>query len=95
MLDDDAKAKLLMRLRRVGGQVEAVARLIETDAYCVDTLTQLSAATGALARVAQIVLESHVKTCVRTAMVQGDAADVDAKLEELVALFRRYAHVIE
>ncbi|TWU15138.1 Copper-sensing transcriptional repressor CsoR [Allorhodopirellula heiligendammensis] len=95
MHSEDDKKKLNHRLRRVVGQVEAVNRMIEEDAYCVDILMQLSAATGALGKVGQIVLENHLKTCVAEAMESGPSADRDQKLEELLTLFRKYASVID
>ena len=91
MFSDDEKKKLNNRLRRVIGQVEAVGRMIEEEEYCVDILMQLSAATGALGKVGQIVLEQHLKTCVAEAIESGDAADRDEKLEELIRIFRKYA----
>ena len=84
------KAKIGNRLRRVTGQVEAVRRMIDDDEYCVDILMQISAATGALDKVGQLVLEQHLKWCVREAMDNGDDADRDQKLDELIAIFRKY-----
>ena len=95
MLPEDEKKKLLLRLRRVNGQVEAVGRMIDEDQYCVEILMQLSAATGALGKVGQIILENHLKTCVQEAMTEGKKADRDQKLQELVDLFRKYANVID
>ncbi len=95
MLSADDKKKLLVRLRRIGGQVEAVGRMIDDDEYCVDILMQLSAATGALGKVGQIVLENHLKTCVQEAMTEGKKAERDKKLQELIDLFRKYANVID
>lgn len=95
MLADDDKKKLDHRLARVVGQVEAVRRMVDEDAYCVDILMQLSAATGALGKVGQIVLENHLKTCVAEAMENGKSADRDQKLEELISLFRKYASVLD
>jgi len=88
--DDDEKSKLLNRLRRISGQVEAVQRMIEQDSYCVDILMQISAATGALHKVGELVLEEHLKSCVRAAMENGDTADREKKLEELMTIFRKY-----
>lgn len=90
MLSDDEKKKLNNRLRRVIGQVEAVGRMIEGEEYCVDILMQLSAATGALNKVGQIVLEQHIRTCVSDAIESGSAKDRDEKLEELMKVFRKY-----
>ena len=90
MLTDDEKRKLAHRLSRINGQVEAVRRMIEEDEYCVDILMQLSAATGALHRVGEIVLDQHLRRCVQDAMRNGDDAERDAKLEEIMAIFRKY-----
>jgi DNA-binding FrmR family transcriptional regulator len=90
MLSDDEKKKLNNRLRRVIGQVEAVGRMIEDEEYCVDILMQLSAATGALNKVGQIVLEQHIQTCVSDAIKSGNAKERDEKIEELMTVFRKY-----
>ena len=90
MLSDDEKKKLNNRLRRVIGQVEAVGRMIEDEEYCVDILMQLSAATGALNKVGQIVLEQHIRTCVSDAIKSGNAKERDEKIEELMTVLRKY-----
>lgn len=69
--------------------------MIDEGEYCVDILMQLSAATGALGKVGQIVLENHLKTCVREATTEGKKSDREAKMQELVDLFRDYANVID
>lgn len=95
MLKSDEKKKVLNRIKRINGQVEAVGRMIDNEEYCVDVLMQISAATGALAKVGQIVLENHLKTCVMEAMKNDDEADRNQKLEELITLFRKYAGAID
>lgn len=95
MLSEDDKKKLAMRLRRIGGQVEAVGRMIADDETCVDILMQLSAATGALGKVGQIVLENHLKTTVEQAMAEENQSERDEQLQQLMLLFRRYASVID
>lgn len=90
MLSHDEKKKLKNRLRRVIGQVEAVGRMIEDDEYCVDILMQLSAATGALNKVGQIILEQHIQTCVSEAIKSGNAKERVEKIEELMSVFRKY-----
>lgn len=91
MLSDDEKTKLQNRLRRVAGQVAAIERMVEDGAYCIDTLTQIAAATGALGKVGQMILESHIRSCVADAVSSKDAKDRDEKLEELIRIFRKYA----
>ncbi|QDS99251.1 metal-sensitive transcriptional regulator [Adhaeretor mobilis] len=93
MLSDDEKTKLANRLRRISGQVSAVQRMIDEDEYCVDILMQIAAASGALGKVGQLIFESHVHSCVKNAMVDGNTKERDEKLAELVELFRKYARI--
>ena len=58
------KRALLIRLRRIEGQVRGLQRLVEEDRYCVDILTQVSAATKALDGVALLLLDQHLQHCV-------------------------------
>jgi CsoR family transcriptional regulator, copper-sensing transcriptional repressor len=75
------KEDYLRRLRRVEGQVRGLQRMIERDEYCIDVLTQVSAATKALQSVALGLLEEHLGHCVAEAVAEGgDTAD--AKVRE-------------
>ena len=75
------KEDYLRRLRRVEGQVRGVARMIERDEYCIDVLTQVSAATKALQSVALGLLEEHLGHCVAEAIAEGGET-ADAKVRE-------------
>lgn len=75
------KAKLTARLRRIEGQVRAIEQMVEDDKYCIDVLTQISAANSALKSVALLLLDDHLGHCVRQAAAEGgDVAD--EKLDE-------------
>jgi len=86
---EEDKAKLDKRLRRIAGQVDGVRRMIDEGKYCVDVLTQISAVTGALRKVGELVLEQHLHTCVRDAMRSDNDADRDEKVAEIVKLFQK------
>ena len=90
MMSDEDKKKLCHRLSRIVGQVEAVSRMIDADDYCIDTLMQISAATGALHRVAEIILEQHLSSCVRDALESGNDEERQKKLDEIMTIFRKY-----
>lgn len=77
----DHKAAHLARLRRVEGQVRGLQRMVEEDTYCIDVLTQISAATKALESVALLLLEEHLSHCV-TQAVQAGGEEADAKVRE-------------
>ena len=82
------KAKLLARLSRIEGQVRGIARMVDSDTYCIDILTQVSAATRALENVALLLLEDHLDHCVRDAARRG-GPEADEKLAEATAAIAR------
>jgi len=74
------KDDYLKRLRRIEGQVRGIAKMVDDDKYCIDILTQVSAATKALQAVALGLLEQHMGSCVvDAARAGGDEADVKVK----------------
>ena len=87
----DHKSVHLKRLRRIEGQVRGLQRLVEDDAYCIDVLTQVSAATRALESFALALLEEHLSHCVSDAIAQGgtDPDEARAKVAEASAAVAR------
>src|SRR5215217_9758283 len=79
------KKDLQDRLRRIEGQVRGIQRMVEEDTYCIDVLTQVSAATRALQSVALGLLEEHLGHCVSGAIADGDPDAISAKLAEAQA----------
>jgi CsoR family transcriptional regulator, copper-sensing transcriptional repressor len=65
------KDAYLMRLRRIEGQIRGLQRMVEEDKYCIDILTQVSAATKALQSVALGLLDEHLSHCVTQAVAEG------------------------
>jgi DNA-binding FrmR family transcriptional regulator len=84
----EGKDDLLKRLRRIEGQVRGVQRMVGEDVYCIDVLTQISAATRALEAVALGLLEDHLHHCVAAAVASGGPGG-DEKLSEAAAAVRR------
>jgi len=82
------KDDVLRRLRRVEGQVRGLQRMVEEDTYCIDVLTQVSAATKALQSVALLLLQDHLGHCVAGAIAEGGDAATD-KLEEATEAIAR------
>lgn len=72
---------LIARLHRVEGQVRGIARMVDQDAYCIDVITQVSAATRALQSVALTLLDEHLRHCLAQAAQSG--GDIhEAKVKE-------------
>jgi DNA-binding FrmR family transcriptional regulator len=82
------KDAYLKRMRRVEGQVRGIAKMIEDDKYCIDVLTQVSAATKALEAVALGLLDEHLKHCVTQAATEGGPV-ADQKVAEASAAIAR------
>ncbi|MDD7920803.1 MULTISPECIES: metal-sensitive transcriptional regulator [Actinomycetospora] len=78
----------LRRLRRIEGQVRGIAKMIEDDKYCIDVLTQVSAATHALQNVALGLLEEHMGSCVVDAAKAGDDEAAEKVQEASAAIAR-------
>jgi DNA-binding FrmR family transcriptional regulator len=76
----DDKQDLTRRLRRIGGQVGGVERMIEEERYCIDILTQIAAIRSALDRVAIEVLDDHARHCV----VGAEAGERDERTGEMM-----------
>jgi DNA-binding FrmR family transcriptional regulator len=74
------KDDYLKRLRRIEGQIRGLQRMVDNDEYCIDVLTQVSAATRALQTVAVGLLDEHLRHCV----VGAATASGDAEAERLI-----------
>ena len=85
---EDSKQRHLNRLRRVEGQVRGVQRMVESDKYCIDILTQVSAINRALQAFSLELLEEHMAGCVVDAASRG-GAEADEKIREASAAIAR------
>ena len=81
------------KLNRIAGQIAGVKRMIEQRRYCPEILAQLRAARAAMRGVEAAILETHLRHCVREALTGGDRQTVQARLDEIKTLFRRYDEV--
>ena len=78
----DNKNDIQKRLRRIEGQVRGLQRMVENDEYCIDVLTQVSAATKALQSVALALLDEHLRHCVTDATRSGDEGESERIITE-------------
>ena len=83
------KDDYLKRLRRIEGQVRGLQRMVENDDYCIDILTQVSAATKALQSVAVGLVDEHLRHCVTNAARSGDDAESDRIITEATRAIER------
>lgn len=83
--DDSEKKALLNRLSRIEGQIRGISKMVDDDAYCIDIITQINAASGALSGLTKVLLEEHIRTCVADDVREGRTE----KLEELTETLRK------
>jgi DNA-binding FrmR family transcriptional regulator len=83
------KAAVMKRLRRIEGQIRGLARMVEDDRYCIDIVTQISAARAALRRAEEEILNDHVAHCVEYAIASGDKDDQRRKVAEIMDVLAR------
>jgi CsoR family transcriptional regulator, copper-sensing transcriptional repressor len=87
-IDNDNRDAYLKRLRRIEGQVRGLQRMVQEDKYCIDILTQVSAATKALQSFSLELLDEHLATCVVHAAAAG-GPEADQKVKEASAAIAR------
>jgi DNA-binding FrmR family transcriptional regulator len=85
----DIKVSCQKRLNRIEGQVRGLSKMVEDDRYCIDIITQISAARAALRRLEEEVLRDHVAHCVEHAIASGDKSDQRQKISELMDVIGR------
>lgn len=84
----NSKDEYTARLRRIEGQIRGLQKMVAEDKYCIDILTQVSAATRALQSVALGLLEDHLGHCVAAAAAQGGPV-AEEKLREATEAIAR------
>ncbi len=86
MMDEKQKTNVANRLSRVEGQVRGIRRMVEEDRYCMDILAQTRSITAALRKVENLIMETHLNTCVADAMRSTDERDQDEKVKEIMTV---------
>jgi len=86
-MEEQTKAKILVRLKSIEGHVRGVARMVEEGAYCVDILQQIVAIQSALDKARSLILENHLHTCVTTAIRGEKQEERERVIGELLDLF--------
>ncbi len=87
-MDAATRAEALQRLKSTAGHINGIIRMLEEDRYCIDVIKQIQAAQAALSRVSEVILDSHLRTCVTTAIRGKDSAERERVLNEVTEVFR-------
>lgn len=83
----ESKEDLILRLKKIEGQVKGIQRMVNEDKHCADVLIQVAAVRAAINRVGTIVFEHHSRGCMRKAI---ESSDQEAAIEELVRVLTKF-----
>lgn len=87
-MDEQTRKVSAQRIASAAGHLKGIERMVQDDAYCIDVIRQLQAVQAALSKVSALILDSHLRTCVTTA-IQGDNPDErEAVLKEVTSVFK-------
>lgn len=82
------KRDLSKRLARIEGQIRGISKMIENDVYCDDILNQITAVHSALSSVRNILLESHIKSCVLESIEKKEYEIINELMRTLKRMFK-------
>ncbi|MFQ5867331.1 MAG: metal-sensitive transcriptional regulator [bacterium] len=80
----------LNRLRRIEGQIRGIQKMITNKRYCIDILTQISSAVGAIMEVENNILNRHLRSCVHGSLKKGNREEREKKIEEIIEVLRKF-----
>lgn len=86
-MDGVTKTSVSRRLASASGHIKGIERMVDDDAYCIDVIQQIQAVQAALNKVSGMILDSHLRSCVTTAIRGDDPAERERVLEEVTSVF--------
>lgn len=90
MLDTEEKKRVSARLKRIEGQIRGVEEMVTDGRYCMDILNQTRAVIAGMKKVEDLILSSHMKSCVKDSYSSGSSEDRDEKIDEIIKLLSKY-----
>jgi DNA-binding FrmR family transcriptional regulator len=84
--DKQVKKNILVRLKRIEGQVKGLQRMINEDKCCDEILIQVAAVRAAINKVGILIFEQHSKTCLKEAVKDGN----EQSLDNLIAVLNKF-----
>ncbi|WP_319417042.1 metal-sensitive transcriptional regulator [Marispirochaeta aestuarii] len=93
MMNQKQKEDVQRRLGKIEGQIRGISKMVETDRYCMDILSQVRAVVSAIRKVEDLVMDQHLHTCVADSMRHGDEADQNEKIAEIMDMLSRFRRI--
>ena len=86
-MDEVTKKAVGRRLASAAGHIKGIERMVDEDAYCIDVIQQIQAVQAALSKASTIILDSHLRSCVATAIQGDDPGERERVLKEVTSVF--------
>ena len=88
-MHDNNKGKVVRRLKLIEGQVRGLQKMIESDTYCIDVITQTSAVKQGLSNVEDLLLENHLGHCIINQITSGQTQKAKGEILKVYKLKRK------
>lgn len=85
--DDEEKKRFINRINRIEGQLRGIKQMIENDVYCDDILIQISAITNSIKSLGRVILNNHIKSCVKDELIKGNDEIIDEVINSFSKLY--------
>jgi DNA-binding FrmR family transcriptional regulator len=88
-MEDKNKSRIIRRLKLLEGQVRGLQKMIESDTYCIDVITQTSAVKQGLSNVEDLLLENHLGGCILNQVKSGQSSKAKEEILKVYKLKRK------
>ena len=88
-MEDKNKSRIIRRLKLLEGQVRGLQKMIESDTYCIDVITQTSAVKQGLSNVEDMLLENHLGGCILNQVKSGQSSKAKDEILKVYKLKRK------
>lgn len=85
--DKDEKKKLYNRINRIEGQLKGIKQMVANDVYCDDILIQISAIANSVKSMGRVILNNHIKSCVKEELLKGNDGIIDEVVKSFSKLY--------
>ena len=89
MINEEIKKNALTRLKKIEGQIRGIMKMVDQEKYCIDIISQITAAEKALDGTAKIIMKRHVESCVSSAILKGEGQKM---IDELIDTVFKYSN---
>jgi DNA-binding FrmR family transcriptional regulator len=86
-MDAKTRDQVIRRLRSIQGHVKGIEKMVQDDQYCVDVMRQVIATQAAMAKLNELILESHLNSCVIEAVRGNNPQAREKVLQEISDVF--------